>query len=173
MLSEKMTKALNQQLNLELFSSNIYLQMSAWCEQNHFPGAAQFLRVHADEEMQHMRKLFGYLTDSNVLACLGKIDAPEHHYHSLQQLFEEIFSHEQLVTKKIHELVDLAFNDKDFSTFNFLQWYVAEQHEEETLFSGILDKFKLIGTDGSALYHIDNDLALLAKATPNSDIALP
>lgn len=162
MLSKKIIDDLNNQLNLEFFSSNLYLQMSAWCEKNGFLGAAQFLLAHADEEMQHMRRLFTYLTETGALAIIGKIDAPSSEFESLKQIFELTYKHEKLVTAKINELVETTFKEKDFSSFNFLQWYVAEQHEEEKLFSGILDKFNLVGTDGRGLYHIDGDLAVLA-----------
>lgn len=162
MLSKKIINNLNAQLNLEFFSSNLYLQMSAWCEKKGFPGAAQFLLVHADEEMQHMRRLFTYLTETGALAVIGKIEAPQSDFASLKEIFELTYEHEKLVTSKINELVETTFQEKDYSSFNFLQWYVAEQHEEEKLFSSILDKFNLVGTDGRGLYHIDGDLGVLA-----------
>ena len=137
MLSSNVIKLLNDQMNLEFYSSNLYLQMSAWCEQNGFEGAAKFLSAHAAEEMQHMRKLFTYLT----------------------------YEHEKLITSKINELVGKTFEEKDYSAFNFLQWYVAEQHEEEKLFSGILDKLNLLGEDGKGLFLIDKDLGNLAGQT--------
>lgn len=171
MLSKKIINALNEQLNLEFFSSNLYLQMSAWCEKKGFPGAAQFLLAHADEEMQHMRRLFTYLTETGALAVIGKIEAPQSSFDSLKEIFELTYKHEKLVTSKINELVDLTFQEKDFSSFNFLQWYVAEQHEEEKLFSGILDKFNLVGTDGRGLYHIDGDLAGLSVETAADNAA--
>ncbi|TNG94141.1 non-heme ferritin [Pasteurellaceae bacterium USgator11] len=170
MLSKKIIDDLNAQLNLEFFSSNLYLQMSAWCEKKGFPGAAQFLLAHADEEMQHMRRLFTYLTETGALAVIGKIEAPQQQFSSLKEVFELTYEHEKLVTSKINELVDTTFKEKDFSSFNFLQWYVAEQHEEEKLFSGILDKFNLVGTDGRGLYHIDADLAGLAVETTASEV---
>lgn len=169
MLSKNVIDALNAQLNLEFFSSNLYLQMSAWCEKKGFPGAAQFLLAHADEEMQHMRRLFTYLTETGALAVIGKIEAPQSDFDSLKSIFELTYKHEKLVTSKINELVAMTFEDKDFSSFNFLQWYVAEQHEEEKLFSGILDKFNLVGTDGRGLYHIDGDLATLSTATATAE----
>ncbi|MBE2898238.1 non-heme ferritin [Pasteurellaceae bacterium 20609_3] len=164
MLSQNIINDLNEQLNLEFYSSNLYLQMSAWCEKQGYPGAAKFLLAHADEEMQHMRRLFTYLTETGALAVIGKIEAPAHEFESLKQVFELTYEHEKLVTSQINELVDITFSEKDFSSFNFLQWYVAEQHEEEKLFTSILDKFNLVGTDGRGLYHIDNELAKLAGA---------
>lgn len=161
MLSQNVIELLNKQMNLEFYSSNLYLQMSAWCEQNGFEGTAKFLATHAAEEMQHMRKLFTYLGETGALAIIEPIDAPPHQYHSLKQVLEITYEHEKLITQKINQLVGLTFEEKDYSAFHFLQWYVAEQHEEEKLFSGILDKLNLIGDDGKGLYLIDKDLGKL------------
>ena len=161
MLSANVVKLLNDQMNLEFYSSNLYLQMSAWCEQKGFEGAAAFLLRHADEELEHMQKLFNYVSETSGMPLLGKIDAPKHDYSSLREVFETTLEHEKLVTSKINELVEVTFENKDYSTFNFLQWYVAEQHEEEKLFSGIIDRFNLVGEDGKALFFIDRELATL------------
>ena len=165
MLSSNVIKLLNDQMNLEFYSSNLYLQMSAWCEQNGFEGAAKFLSAHAAEEMQHMRKLFTYLNETGALAVITTIEAPAHEYKSLKEINELTYEHEKLITSKINELVGKTFEEKDYSAFNFLQWYVAEQHEEEKLFSGILDKLNLLGEDGKGLFLIDKDLGNLAGQT--------
>ena len=164
MLSQNIVKYLNDQLNLEFYSSNVYLQMSAWADNNGFPGAAKFLKAHATEEMEHMRRLFTYLNETGALAEIYAIEAPQAKYDSFKSLFATVFEHEQHVTAKINELVEVAFDAKDYSTFNFLQWYVAEQHEEEFLFNSILNKFRLLGEDGKALYYIDKDLEKMAAA---------
>lgn len=161
MLSANVIKLLNDQMNLEFYSSNLYLQMSAWCEQNGFEGAAKFLSEHAAEEMQHMRKLFTYLNETGALAVITAIEAPSHEYKSLKEIIELTYEHEKLITSKINELVGKTFEEKDYSAFNFLQWYVAEQHEEEKLFNSIVDKFKLLGESGTALYYIDRELKTL------------
>jgi len=162
MLSKELINKLNKQINLEFFSSNLYLQMSAWAEHKGLNGSALFLKAHAAEEQQHMEKLFNYLLETGDLPLLGSIEAPNHKYESLEQMFVEILEHEKLVTREINKLVEAAFEEKDFSTFNFLQWYVAEQHEEENLFNSILDKFNVIGTDGRGLYLIDKEIAAMA-----------
>ena len=141
MLNKAIIDKLNEQINLEFASSNIYLQMSAWCANKGYEGAAAFLLRHADEEMEHMQKLFTYVIETGGLPTA--------------------FGHEKHVTSKINELVEVTFANKDYSTFNFLQWYVAEQHEEETLFGGVIDKFNILGEDGRSLYLIDKDLATL------------
>lgn len=161
MLSANVIKLLNDQMNLEFYSSNLYLQMSAWCEYKGYQGAAAFLAKHAAEEMQHMRKLFTYLNETGAQAIINAIEAPKAEFSSLKQVMEETYAHEKFITAKINELVGKTFEEKDFSAFNFLQWYVAEQHEEEKLFSGILDKFNIIGEDGKSIFFIDKDLANL------------
>ncbi|RQW61434.1 non-heme ferritin [Vibrio viridaestus] len=168
MLSKAMVDQLNDQINLEFFSSNLYLQMSAWCEDKGFEGAAAFLRVHAQEEMQHMHRLFTYVSETGALPILGAIDAPKHDFSGLGDVFRETYEHEQMITQNINKLAHVAFTSQDYSTFNFLQWYVAEQHEEEKLFKGILDKLELVGEDGKALFFIDKDLAAMANKSSSS-----
>ena len=164
MLDAKLVDKLNDQINLEFFSSNLYLQMAAWCDWKGLPGAAKFLHGHAAEEMEHMQRLFSYVSETGALPILGAIEAPQAEFEGLEQIFEMTFEHEKKVTASINDLVDTAFSIKDYSTFNFLQWYVAEQHEEESLFSGILDRIRLIGADGRGLFHIDSELQKMAAA---------
>ncbi len=168
MLSQAMVDQLNDQINLEFFSSNLYLQMSAWCEDKGFEGAAEFLRVHAAEEMQHMQRLFTYVSETGALPIIGGIAAPKYDFKSLGEVFRETYEHEQMITEKINKLAHAAFTSQDYSTFNFLQWYVAEQHEEEKLFKSILDKIELVGEDGKALFFIDKELAVMTTKGSSS-----
>ncbi|WP_372880521.1 non-heme ferritin [Psychromonas sp.] len=168
MLATSMVEKLNEQINLEFYSSNLYLQMSAWCEDKGFEGAALMLRKHADEEMGHMNRLFTYVSETGAFPILGAIEAPPYQFKSLKEIFTATYQHECLITEKINQLTHVAFSTHDYSTFNFLQWYVAEQHEEEKLFKGILDKIELVGEDGKALFWIDKDLAELAKTGATS-----
>ena len=163
-----MVSELNKQINLEFYSSNLYLQMSAWCEDQGFDGAAEFMRKHALEEMDHMNRLFTYVSETGAMPILGAIDAPPHEFESLADVFEKTYEHECQITEHINALAHKAFTSQDYSTFNFLQWYVAEQHEEETLFKSVLDKINLVGHDGHALFFVDKDLAAMANAASNS-----
>lgn len=172
MLKPAMIEKLNEQINLEFYSSNLYLQMSAWCEEKGFEGAAEFMRKHALEEMDHMTRLFTYVSETGALPILGAIDAPPHEFSSLADVFEKTYQHECHITERINALAHNAFSNQDYSTFNFLQWYVAEQHEEETLFKSVLDKINLVGHDGHALFFVDKDLAKMAK-TPNTSVMSP
>jgi ferritin len=162
MLSQTMTRRLNEQINLELFSAHLYLQMSSWCAYKALDGCATFLNQHADEETMHMRRLISYLQETGELAVVGGMEAPPIEFYSLQEMFEKIYAHEQFITSKINDLVHLATSESDYSTVQFLQWYVAEQHQEEFLFKGILDKIKLIGMEGQGLFFIDREIATLA-----------
>ena len=163
MLSPTILEKLNNQVNLEFFSSNLYLQMSAWCRSKGLEGCGEFLRQHAEEEKMHMYRLFDYINETGSLAVLGSIDAAETDYESIHEVFKKIYDHECLITKAINNLVDVAMAEKDYSTFNFLQWYVAEQHEEEHLFLSILEKAEMIGTDGRGLYHIDMEMKKMSR----------
>ncbi len=159
MLSKNLVGKLNDQINLEFFSSNLYLQMAAWCESQGLRGSAFFLAKHAGEEMEHMRKLFDYVNETGSLAVLGAIAAPATDYPSLGDLFTKVLAHEREVTARINAIVDAALQEKDFATFNFLQWFVAEQHEEENLIGEIVDKVKLVGGDGRGLFLLDREIA--------------
>lgn len=170
MLSKHLIDHLNHQINLEFYSANLYLQMSAWASFKGLDGCAAFLRAHADEEMAHMQRLFTYVNETGALAKLGTIEAPPTDFESIAQVFETIYQHECDITGKINQLVDAAFAEKDYSTFNFLQWYVAEQHEEERLFKSILDKIEIIGIEGRGLYHFDRVIGQLSQhSSPNPD----
>jgi ferritin len=164
MLSQAMTDRLNKQINLEMYSSHLYLQMSSWCAHQSLDGCEDFLRIHAQEEAGHMHRLVNYMHETGGFVVLGGMDAPPTQFASIQELFENIYEHEQYITRNINELVHFANTEPDYSTLQFLQWYVAEQHQEEFLFKGILDKIKLIGTEGQGLFLIDQEIGKLATA---------
>lgn len=166
MLSQTMIDKLNKQINLEYYSSNMYLQMASWCESQGLDGCNNFLRRHAHEEMEHMQRLFDYVNETGAMAILGSIDAPPHEFATIKDVFLATYKHECAVTQKINALVHTAFAEQDYSTFSFLQWYVAEQHEEEKLFKSILDKINMIGTENKGLYFIDQEVAKLLSNMP-------
>lgn len=159
MLSNTLSDALNRQITLEFESSNLYLQMSSWCMQKGLEGCAGFFREHADEERMHMQKLFDYVNETGSYAVIDSLAAPQHEFASVFEVFEITYAHEQMITKEINNLSKIAFEEGDFSTFTFLQWYVAEQHEEEQLFKSVLDKIELIGLERNGLFFIDQEIA--------------
>ncbi len=164
MLIKDIIHKLNEQLNLECYSANMYLQMSAWCSDNRFKGSAAFLKEHSKAEMQHMQRLFNYISDSCALPLLGHIAEPPVKFESLTDVFQQTYAHEQLISRNINALVHAAITVHDYPTFNFLQWYVVEQQEEEKIFKSVLDNFYLIGNNENSLFFIDNDLKKMAHA---------
>jgi len=162
MLSKKMIQQLNSHINVEFYSSNLYLQMSAWCEVKGLDGCAAFLRAHAQEELAHMHRLFKYVHETGALPLLGDIKAPPSEFASVGDVFRQVFEHEQHITSRINELVSSAIGESDHSTVNFLQWYVSEQHEEEHTIQQILDKIEIIGEDGSGVFFIDRAIGGMA-----------
>ncbi len=163
MLNEKLINSLNKQVQLEMFSSNLYLSMSAWCAHKGLHGSAHFLQEHSKEELMHAYKLFDYINETGALAMIGEIPKPSSDYKNLKEVFQKTFDHEISITKSIFDLCSTALELKDFSTFNFLQWYASEQHEEEKLFKDILDKIEIIGIEGRGLFHLDREIANLSK----------
>ncbi len=164
MISSKIEEALNRQIDLEGYASLYYLSMASWCEVKGFKGIAQFLYHHSDEERMHMLKLFHYINDRGGHAVVPGLQSPPKDYASIRAIFETVLSHEVKVSNEINALVELCINEKDYTTHNFLQWYVAEQIEEESLARNILDKLNLIGDDKGGMYLFDRDLEALAGA---------
>ncbi|TFG93909.1 MAG: non-heme ferritin [Calditrichales bacterium] len=165
MASEAMIKKLNSQLNKEFFSSNLYLQMCAWCSHNGLEGAAAFLKTHAAEEKMHMDKFFTFIDELGGLPIIGKLEAPGTEYKNISDMMDQILAHEKFITKSIHELADAAWEERDHAVYNFLQWFISEQHEEETLFRSLIDKLKLVGADNKqGLFLIDRELGQMAAA---------
>ncbi|PLX81765.1 MAG: H-type ferritin [Desulfuromonas sp.] len=163
MLSKTIVDQLNEQIALELYSSNLYLQMSALAEVKGLGGCGAFLRAQAREELEHMYRLFKYVYETGALPVIGEIKAPPTEAVSVSKLFENVYEHEKFITSKINALMDSAIKENDHSTVNFLQWYVSEQHEEEHLFHMILEKIENIGEEGSGVYFIDRAVGELLR----------
>ena len=164
MLSENLTTKLNAQINHECRSVTLYLQMSAWCASKGYDGGASFFRVQAEEEKQHMDKLFGYVLETGGLPELGAIPAPPLAWDSIRAAFQATLEHEQEVSRDISVLVETALTEKDYSTFHFLQWYVAEQHEEEHQLHSLLDRIDMITAEGHGDFTIDREISRLTQA---------
>ncbi len=168
MLSKKIEKALNNQVELEAMSSNYYLAMASWAETEGLNGAAEFLYKHSDEERAHMVKLLRFINERGGKGIVPALKEPTGKFKSLSEIFDVIYSHEVKVTSEINHVVDLCLSEKDYTTHNFMQWYVAEQMEEESLAKHYVDKMKLIGGDKGGMYQFDNDLSTAAFATTSS-----
>jgi ferritin len=161
MLSENMENALNKQIRIEAESSQIYLAMASWAEVQGFEGISEFMYAQSDEERQHMLKFFKYINERGGHSLVSELTKPASEFGSIKEMFKTLFEHEVYVSNTINELVHIALEEKDYATHNFLQWYVAEQIEEESQARTILDKIKLIGDDKSGLYMFDNDIKSL------------
>ena len=170
MLSERMQSVLNKQIRIEAESSQIYLAMASWSEIKGLEGVSQFMYAQSDEERLHMLKFFKYINERGGHAMVSELSAPELEFGSIKNMFETLFKHEVFVSQSINELVHISLEEKDYATHNFLQWYVAEQIEEEAQARTILDKINLIGDDKGGLYLFDNDIKRL---TVVSSVAPP
>ena len=170
MLSPHVSKALNKQIELEGFSSQYYLSMASWADTQGLNGVSAFLYHHADEERMHMLKLIRFVNERGGHGVVPALKQPPTTFKSVKAVFEEILKHEIHVTADINGLVDATLKEKDYTTHNFLQWYVSEQIEEEALARQIVDKLKLIGDDKGGLYFFDRDLEAMAK-TAGAEIA--
>ena len=162
-----MRKALNDQVTLESSASSSYLAMASWCEVTGYQGAADYFYLQSNEERTHMLKIVHYLNDMGAVASISATKAPLSSYKSLEGLIKTALKNEQVVTKAIHAMVDIAQKEKDHSTYVFLEWFVNEQVQEETKFETVLQKFDLIGRDKLAINEIDKILATDAAAPPD------
>ena len=169
MLKEKVEKALNNQLLIEADSSQIYLAMASWAENNGLGGTAKFLYQHSDEERTHMLKLIRYINERGGKAIIPALPKPKTDFKNLNNLFQILLDHETMVTNKINDLVEICLKEKDYTTQNFLQWYVSEQIEEEALAKSIIDKLNMIGSDKSGLYMFDRDIEAISSQINNSN----
>lgn len=165
MISKKMEEALNAQIAMEGYASFLYLSMASWCEREGMEGCARFLYRQSDEERMHMLKLFRYVNEVDGHALSPAISGPAHEFDSVQSLFKMVYEHEQKVTRSINSLVALSYEDQDHTTLSFLQWYVNEQREEETLMRTILDRIRLIGEGPRSLYYIDKEIDQINSQT--------
>lgn len=158
MINEKIQEAFNKQINAELYSSYLYLSMSAYFESMNLPGFAHWMRCQAQEEVVHAMKFYDYLNERGGNVKLTAIDAPPAAWNSPLHAFEDAYSHEQKVTGLINGLVDLAVQEKDHASTNFLQWFVAEQVEEEDSADKVVQSLKLAGNQGGGMFMIDREL---------------
>lgn len=158
-VSTELAKAINDQISYEATSTQAYVAIGSWCERTGYNGAATFFFEQAAEENTHMLKFVHYLNNAGAEAIIPATEKPKGSFDSLESTFQAGLKSEQTVTKLINNLVEIAEREKDRATYSFLQWFVSEQIEEETLFGTILQKFEIIGRDKLAIYQIDQSLA--------------
>jgi ferritin len=158
MLNEKIQAALNKQLNAELYSSYLYLSMSAYFQSINLPGFATWMRVQAQEELVHAMKFYDFVHERGGRVTLQPVEAPPTEWSSALDVFENTYKHEQKVTGLINDLVNLAVGERDHATNIFLQWFVTEQVEEEASADEVLQRLKLIGDASGGLFMLDREM---------------
>jgi ferritin len=158
MISKKIQDALNAQINLEQYSAQLYLAMSAHCERRSFRGFAHWLRIQAQEETKHALKLVDFVLDRGGQLELATVSAPGSDFGGVTQVFEKILEHEKSITSKIAALFELSRTERDYASEIALQWYVTEQVEEEANVGQIVDQLKAIGEQGGGIWYLDSKM---------------
>ncbi len=159
MISEKIQKAINDQINAEFYSSYLYLSMAAYFESENYKGFAIWMRMQAEEEKEHAYKLYDYMNDRGGRVVLAAIEAPPADFKSVQDVYEKTLEHERKVTAMINKLNALALEENDFATAAHLQWFITEQVEEEATAEDILNKIKMVDGKAGSLFYIDKHMA--------------
>lgn len=158
MMKPQMLEAFNRQIGHEYYSSYLYLSMAAWCEEHGLPGMAQWMQVQAQEEIAHALRFFNFIYDRGGKVVLGEIAAPPREWADPLALFGAVAAHEAGVTDSINHLVDLSLANSDHASWQFLQWFIGEQVEEEASVAALIDQLRLIGDHGPSLLILDKEL---------------
>jgi len=166
MISENLAKALNEQVNAELYSAYLYLSMSAAAESAAFKGAANWLYVQTREETAHAIHMYQYILDRGAYPTFAAIQPPDASFSGIGEIFEKVAAHEQTITQRINDIATLAMKENDHACYQFIMWYINEQVEEEANASEILSKVKMIGGDKGMLMGLDNELAARTYVNP-------
>jgi ferritin len=171
MIKDKVKSALNKQFNSEMFSSYLYLGMSANSETLGLRGASHWFMAKYMEEQSHAMKVYRYLLDQGAEVTLDSIDKPEQGWSNLTHMLDRTLEHEKLVTDSVNSLMDVAIGERDHATQIFLHWFITEQIEEEATVGDLIARLKLVGGKDEGLYLIDNELeAIAAKINANAQI---
>jgi ferritin len=166
MLKNEMVKALNEQINREMYSAYLYMSMSAYSNKIGLKGFANWFMVQYHEEMFHAMKLYEYVQRQGEDVSLKAVESPPGEFESPLDMFNQTLNHEQYITRSINELMDLALDLKDHATRIFLEWYVTEQIEEEENDNDIILELNLIKDDPRALLMLDRELAARLTTVP-------
>lgn len=157
MISPRLEKELNAQINREFYSAYLYLSMSAYFAENNLSGFSNWMKVQFEEEQAHAMKMYNFLLERGGKVELDPIEKPKAVWEGIVNVYEEVLAHEQTVTASINDLVNVAIEEKDHATVTFLQWYVNEQVEEEASVSELLEQLRLIEGKGAGLFMLDRE----------------
>jgi ferritin len=166
MMNEKIEKAYNEQINAETFSAYLYWSVAAYFESIGLSGFSQWMRAQAQEEMLHASKFFNAILERGGKVELTEIEGPDTDWDSPLAAFEAAYAHEQYITGRINDLMDLAIEQGDHASKSLLQWFVDEQVEEEDSVLEIVDQLKLIGDEGRGLLMLDRELGARVFTPP-------
>jgi len=166
MLKEKMEVALNEQVNAELYSAYLYYSMAAYFESSSLTGFAHWMRSQALEEMAHAAKFVDFINERGGRVRMKAIEAPQVEWDSPAAVFKDTYDHECHVTSLINKLMDLALAESDHATVQFLQWFVAEQVEEEASADEVVQKLKLVQKTEGGLFMLDQEMGKRAYVLP-------
>lgn len=166
MLSKKMEEALNDQLHFELYSSYIYFAMASYLDSLDLNGFTNWMQVQVKEELVHVMKFYTFINERNSRVVLQAVDNPGKDWESPLAVFQAALEHEQKVTARINNLINLALEEKDHATNHFLQWFVNEQVEEEASVNAVIQQLKLAGKEGPGLFMIDRELGTRVFVPP-------
>jgi ferritin len=166
MVSKEMSKALNEQLNFEIYSAYVYASMSSWFKAQDLNGFANWMEVQVKEEMDHASMFYHFLHDAGADVEFEAIPKPKSSWTSPTEVFEDTLAHEREVTRRINNLIDMALSEKDHATNARLQWFITEQVEEEANDLAILRQLKLVNGSPNALLMMDRELAQRTYAPP-------
>lgn len=166
MISEKLQQAINEQINAEIYSAYLYLSMRAYFDANDLPGFAQWMYVQALEEFTHTEKLYKYLNERGGVATMKAIEKPETSWTNALGVAEAVLAHEQHVTGLVNNLVNIAIEEKDHATTNFLQWFVEEQVEEEASVGEVVRKVKMLQDAPGGMFMLDKEMSARVFTPP-------
>ncbi|MDR2006240.1 MAG: ferritin [Acidaminococcales bacterium] len=166
MIKSKLTKALNDQVNAEYYSSYLYLAMSAYADKEGFKGIANWLFIQAQEELAHGTHIYQHILERGAAPAFNTIQAPPASFAGIEEVFEKVLAHEQYVTELINNIASLALKESDHASYNFIMWYVNEQVEEEATAGELLAKIKAVADNKGLLYTLDAQLASRAFVNP-------
>ncbi|MHC4436260.1 MAG: ferritin [Planctomycetota bacterium] len=169
MISKKMEKALNEQVNAELFSAYLYLSMEAYFKSLNLNGFANWMRVQTQEEVSHAMKIYGFIDERGGRITLKAIEGPQTQWDSPLEVFKAVYEHEQKVTSLINDLVNLAIEEKDHATNTFLQWFVNEQVEEEASADQVVQQLKMMEKAPGGMFMLDRELAQRVFTPPAAE----
>jgi ferritin len=162
MLNKKVEEILNVQVQKEDYSSQLYLAMASWAENQGYSGVAEWLYAQSDEERLHMLKFVKYINERDGVAVIPGMEQPPKNFSNLKDMYDAVLKHEQYITQSINEIVGVCMDERDFTTLNWIQWFVQEQIEEEASVKNIIDKLNLVGDKN--LYMFDRDVVSMRGA---------